>query len=65
MLANLGASLLALAWLIPNHYTPWLAAWGDASALAGCMVLALWAGTRAAHGLRVSRLLSIDRKSVV
>ena len=59
MLAPLGASLLALAWLIPNHYTPWLAAWGDASALAGCVVLALWAGTRAAYGLRVSRPLAI------
>ena len=33
------AFFLALAWLIPNHYPPWVAAWGDASGIFGLLLL--------------------------
>ncbi|MCW2313845.1 PglL family O-oligosaccharyltransferase [Rhodoferax antarcticus] len=33
------ASLIGFGWLLPNHYLPWLTAWGDG--LTGVMLLAL------------------------
>lgn len=33
--------VIALAWLIPNHYPPWLSAWNDAAAALGIVGL-LW-----------------------
>jgi hypothetical protein len=59
MLVLFSAALFAFAWLIPNHYTPWLAAWGDGCALAGGVLLVLWAAYRKNTGLRVSWPLTV------
>ena len=32
-------AVLAAAWLIPNHYPPWVAAWSDALAIVGLLLL--------------------------
>lgn len=59
MLAFAGAALLAGAWLLPNHYTPWLAAWGDACALSGGALLVLWAAHGSGLAVRVSWPLTV------
>lgn len=33
--------LTTCGWLVPNHYLPWLAAWGDGLAIQGVLLLAL------------------------
>lgn len=42
MLLTLIAAVIAFAWLVPNHYPPWTAAWSDALALTGLCLLAFW-----------------------
>jgi len=51
-------SLIAAAWLVPNHYAPWSSAWGDALAIAGLLALLPSAATGAVSGGRVSWSLS-------
>lgn len=51
-------ALTAAAWLVPNHYLPWLAAWGDALAIAGVLLLLPAISAGAASGGRVSWQLS-------
>ncbi len=38
-MTELFAGLLGAAWLVPNHYLPWLVAWGDAIAIVGLLLL--------------------------
>ncbi|NMM19473.1 MAG: hypothetical protein HHJ15_05905 [Rhodoferax sp.] len=45
---------MAVSWLTPNHYLPWVAAWGDALAIVGLLVLMASAMANAASGVRVS-----------
>lgn len=54
MLTSIGAFFLALAWWVPNHYSPWLAAWSDACAISGVVVLTGWAATRRDTLIRIS-----------
>lgn len=51
-------ALIAVAWLVPNHYLPWLAAWGDALAIVGLLLLLPSIFIGAASGVRVSLQLS-------
>lgn len=51
---SLATLCLAAAWLVPNHYPPWVAAWGDALAIVGLLVLMASAMANAASGVRVS-----------
>jgi O-antigen ligase len=54
------AALTAAAWLVPNHYLPWISAWGDALAIAGLLLLLPAMAAGAISGGRVSwRLLGI------
>lgn len=52
--------LIAIAWLVPNHYAPWSSAWGDALAITGLLLLLPSAAVGSISGGRVSwRLLGI------
>lgn len=55
---SLATLCIAAAWLVPNHYPPWVAAWGDALAILGLLVLMASAMSNAASGVRVSWQLS-------
>lgn len=50
----LSGTFLAAAWLVPNHYLPWVAAWGDALAIVGVLLVLTSAMAYAASGARVS-----------
>lgn len=39
LLIEIFTALIALSWLVPNHYPPWLSAWGDGVAIAGLLLL--------------------------
>lgn len=54
----LSGIFLAAAWLVPNHYLPWVAAWGDALAIFGLLLLLPSVMASAASGARVSWQLS-------
>lgn len=47
-------SLTVAAWLVPNHYPPWLAAWSDAVAIVGLLGLLPCAALAASAAGRVS-----------
>ena len=47
-ISAVAAAAVALAWLVPNHYFPWLSAWQEGSALALLFVAALFTPRRAA-----------------
>lgn len=49
--------LTATAWLVPNHYVPWTAAWSDGLAIMGLLLLLPCAALGAVGGGRVSWLL--------
>lgn len=36
---SLPATLMVFAWLLPNHYHPWVSAWGDGMAISGLLLL--------------------------
>ena len=55
---ELFAAVTAAAWLVPNHYLPWVSAWGDALAISGLLLLLLAAAAGTALGGRVSWRLS-------
>jgi len=40
-MAQLFAGIIAAAWLVPNHYLPWPAAWMDGLAILGLLLLTL------------------------
>lgn len=50
-------ALTAAAWLVPNHYPPWAAAWSDAVAIAGLLGLLSFVALGGAVDGRVSRWL--------
>ena len=39
LLIELFTALISISWLMPNHYSPWLSAWGDGVAIAGLLLL--------------------------
>lgn len=47
-------ALISAAWLVPNHYPPWTAAWGDALAILGLLLLLPAAATGQVSGARIS-----------
>jgi len=47
-------ALTAVAWLVPNHYAPWLSAWSDAVTIAGLLLLLASVALGASSGGRVS-----------
>ena len=49
-----GAWLFGLAWLMPNHYPPWLAAWNEGVAIFALLLLSLPLMLACAQGVRVS-----------
>ncbi len=53
------AALTAFAWLLPNHYLPWTAAWADALALMALCLLAIWSSTLTAGTFRMARPLFV------
>lgn len=54
------AALTAVAWLVPNHYPPWFAAWNDGLAIMGLLLLLLSIAVGTVAGCRVSwRLAAI------
>lgn len=56
------AGLIAVAWLVPNHYAPWSSAWGEGLAIAGLLALLFTSAASSGAGLggRVSwRLLAV------
>ncbi len=57
-MTELFAVLTAAAWLVPNHYLPWVSAWGDALAIAGLLLLLFAAAAGGAAGGRLSWRLS-------
>jgi hypothetical protein len=50
--------LSAAGWLVPNHYSPWNSAWGEALAISGILLLLCTLIVRASTEVRVSWLLS-------
>lgn len=38
--AHFFAAILAIGWLVPNHYSPWLSAWGDGASIMALIFLA-------------------------
>ena len=48
------AALTAAAWLVPNHYPPWKAAWSDAVAIAALVALLPLVALRVRAAVRVS-----------
>jgi O-antigen ligase len=48
------AALTAAAWLVPNHYVPWLSAWSDAVAIVALLGLLPLAALKASAAGRVS-----------
>lgn len=57
---------MAVAWLAPNHYLPWVAAWGDALAIVGLLLLMPSVMASAASGARVSwQLASVAAISAI
>lgn len=52
------AFLTAAGWLVPNHYQPWVSAWGDALAIAGLLLLLIAVAAGSASAGRVSWRLS-------
>lgn len=53
-MTELFTALTAAAWLVPNHYTPWFTAWGDAVAITGLLLLLPFVALTAKGGSRVS-----------
>lgn len=49
-------ALTALAWLVPNHYSPWSSAWNESLAILG-IILALASVSIQGQELRISRSL--------
>lgn len=50
----LSVALMAVAWLLPNHYPPWVTAWGDGLAISGLLLLLLSLVCGAVTEIRVS-----------
>lgn len=46
--------LISAAWLVPNHYSPWLSAWNDGVAIFGLLLLTLSLVGSSAGGVRIS-----------
>lgn len=57
-MTELFAALTAAAWLVPNHYLPWVSAWSEALAIAGLLLLLPSVAAGAVNGGRVSWRLS-------
>jgi O-antigen ligase len=57
---------VAAAWLVPNHYPPWVAAWSEALAIAGLLVLLPSITVNSPASTRVSwQLLSVATLSCI
>src|SRR5574337_1605301 len=54
VMSELFASLTAAAWLVPNHYVPWVSAWNEAVAIVGLLGLLPFGAVRAGTVGRVS-----------
>ncbi len=48
------AFLTTAAWLVPNHYPPWLAAWNEGLAISGLLMLVFSVAVGTSGGARVS-----------
>lgn len=57
MTTKIFLGLLAIAWLIPNHYTPWSSAWNEALAIFGLLLITLTTTVISRNNQRVSRQL--------
>lgn len=49
----------SLAWLIPNHYPPWTAAWGEGVAIASILLMLFWHWLRDSYGRISVSLLAV------
>lgn len=52
-------AILATAWLVPNHYPPWVAAWGDGLAIFGFLFLLPSVAANSVVAGRISWQISI------
>lgn len=57
-LARLGVGCVPLAWLVPNHYMPWLSAWPDTLAIGALLLAALAQTARRRVAFRVPLLVA-------
>src|SRR5574337_505548 len=54
VMSELFASLTAAAWLVPNHYLPWLSAWNETVVIVGLLGLLPFVALRAGAAGRIS-----------
>lgn len=57
LIASVGIFLSGLAWLVPNHYMPWVGAWSEAVSIAGLLLVLLAMVADRSHRPALSRAL--------